>query len=54
MVYIHVHEVKLNDSLQQADENIINIIANLSSSTIPNLEAGDPTRNASLKIAELL
>jgi hypothetical protein len=47
-------EITTDDFLKQAATDIISILNKPPSSTVPTLEAGDPTRNALLKIAEAL
>ena len=40
--------VTLKDHLQQAAEDITNILTNTPPSTVPTLQAGDPVKNALL------
>ena len=47
-------EVSLKDYLKQAASDIITILTQPPSTTVPSLEAGDPTRNALLKLAKQL
>ena len=47
-------EVTIKDHLQQAASDIISILTQPPSTTVPSLQAGDPTRNALLQIAEQL
>ena len=47
-------EVTIKDHLQQAASDIISILTQPPSTTVPSLQAGDPTRIALLKIAEQL
>ena len=47
-------EVKLTDFLRQAASDIIDVLTNPPSTTVPSLQAGDPTRNALLEIATQL
>ena len=44
-------EVRITDLLYQAASDIIDILTNPPSTTTPSLAAGDPTRNALLKLA---
>ena len=46
--------MKLKDYLYQVADDITNLLLYRLSLTVPSLEAGDPTRNAILKIATLL
>ena len=46
--------VSLKDHLHQAADDIVNILTEPPSSTVPSLKAGDPTRNAILELAQLL
>ena len=45
-------KVTTDDYLRQAADDIIHILTNSPSRTVPTLEAGDPVRNALLKLAE--
>ena len=47
-------KVTLEDHLKQATSNIIDILTNPPSTTVPSLQAGDTTKNALLQIAQLL
>ena len=51
---IPIPEVKLTDHLRQAASDIVSILQTPPSTTSMSLEAGDPTRNALQKIAEIL
>ena len=46
--------VSLKDHLHQAADDIVNLLTEPPSSTVPSLKAGDPTRNAILELAQLL
>lgn len=46
--------VKLKDHLYQSADDITHLLLHRPSSTVPFLEAGDPTRNAILNLSQLL
>ena len=44
----------LKDHLTQAAEDVVTMLTQHPNNTVPSLKAGDPTRNAVLRIAKLL
>ena len=47
-------QATLQDHLNQATENIVTLLTQPPSSTVPSISAGDPVRNALLEISEQL
>ena len=47
-------KVKLQDHLRQAATDIVTLLTQPPSSTVPSLQEGDPTRNALLTLAQIL